>query len=405
MCTAPFSSGSNSLRATTNTIWRGLQSQMSHFYSTDAAHRQPVLPLFLLPGYICAATSKWGGWRRVRIVAEPPDNATHVSVFYIDYGRLEKIACNDLRFLPKGFTDMPAMAVRGALARVHPPEYMWPCEATAMFRQQVMFEGSYAEIVGQDLHEAIYFVEIYETKKPGALSVNSLMIQTKLATDGTQFDERIENLCARRLRYVQERLPSFGMLETGVFPMDADREFEEYFKGIVCTPSFTMEFMVPATTNPFLQDLKRALFNWIVGFKKKQINQSRLEQKELEQAIKARAIEGANEQEELQMGKVQGELQKAKQQEEPEKAKEQEEPEKAKEQEAQQKAKEQEAQQKAKQQEALQKAKQREEMYKAKEHMELDKEKKILLDMAFAQLHSKRTFLDAIRATKPDNDN
>ncbi|BFG00276.1 tudor domain-containing protein 5-like [Drosophila madeirensis] len=305
----------------------GLHSKMSEFY---AWHQAPIIPGTLLPGSICAAASKWVGWRRVRILSEPPDNATHVSVFYLDYGCQESIACKDLRFLPKMFTDIPAMAVRGALSRVHPLEYMWPGEATMMFRQKVMFGVTYAQIIEEDLQEAIYYVEIYPTKKTGALSVNSLMIQNKLAGNGAEL--QFENHCDRRLCYVQERLPSFEMLETGAFPMDADREFQKYFRGIVCTASFVMEFKVPHTTNPFLQDLTQALLDWMIGFKKKQIEQSRwgaMElENELENELERDMIEWGDDEEELQMVKNKeepeqtidpGQLLKAKEKEELEK--------------------------------------------------------------------------------------
>ncbi|SPP89093.1 tudor domain-containing protein 5-like [Drosophila guanche] len=294
----------------------GLHSKMSEFY---AWHQAPIIPGTLLPGSICAAASKWVGWRRVRILSESPDNATHVSVFYLDYGCEENIACKDLRFLPKMFTDVPAMAVRGALSRVHPLEYMWPGEASMMFRQKVMFGVAYAQVIEEDLQEAIYYMEVYRTKKPGALSVNSLMIQNKLAVNGAEL--QFSNHCERRLCYVQERLPSFEMLETGAFPMDADREFQKHFRGIVCTASFVMEFKVPHTTNPFLQDLTQALLDWMIGFKKKQIEQITPQwgamelEYELENELERDLIEWDNDQEEAQMVKKNEEPEQANDQE------------------------------------------------------------------------------------------
>ncbi|XP_034660551.1 uncharacterized protein LOC117896378 isoform X1 [Drosophila subobscura] len=195
---------------------------------------------------------------------------------------------------------------------------MWPGEATMMFRQKVMFGASYAQLIAEDLQEAIYYVEIFPTKKTGALSVNSLLIQNKLAGNGAEL--QFENHCDLRLCYVQERLPSFEMLETGAFPMDADREFQKYFRGIVCTASFVMEFKVPHTTNPFLQDLTQALLDWMIGFKKKHIEQSRLGvmewENELENELERDMIEWGNDQEELQMVKKKEEPEQTNDQEE-----------------------------------------------------------------------------------------
>ncbi|XP_022217252.2 uncharacterized protein LOC111070747 [Drosophila obscura] len=250
----------------------GLSCQISEFYRTEATYmmsqyQNPVGRFFLRPGYICAAHSRWG-LRRARIVSAPQENATHVSVFYVDYGRLEEIACSDLRFLPKAFAHMPAMAVRGTLSHVHPLGSIWPTEVTEEFRQIVISHETYAHIIEEDLEEEIYFIKIYETKT-STLSINSLMIQQELAGESDHFDENvIKESYGRRRRYLCELLPSFEMLETGVFPMDADLELENNFNKIV--KESVRDFSVPNISNPFLRDLEQALLKWMEGYKRKE---------------------------------------------------------------------------------------------------------------------------------------
>ncbi|XP_033240632.1 uncharacterized protein [Drosophila pseudoobscura] len=253
-------------------------------------YQKPITRFFLRPGYICAARSNWGGWKRVRIVSAPQENATDVSVFYVDYGRLEKCASEELRFLPNVFTNIPAMAVRGALSHIHPLNHTWPADVTEELRAALLCRETFAHIIEADQQDEIYSIKIYEHNRSDE-SLNSKMILEKLAGESDHFDERIiKQHCGRRIRYLCERLPTFEMLETGVFPMDADKDldFVKYFNEIMSATSYFREFKIPPSHNPLLQDLEKALRDWMVGYKKEQMPLQKLQR---EAALKAKEKE------------------------------------------------------------------------------------------------------------------
>ncbi|XP_017134963.2 KH domain-containing protein akap-1 [Drosophila miranda] len=261
-----------------------LHLAMNDFYQerrrpAESSYQKPITRFFLRPGYICAARPKWGGWKRVRIVSAPQENTTDVSVFYVDYGRLEKCASEELRFLPKLFSNIPAMAVRGALSHIHPLNHTWPADVTEELRAAVLRRETFAHIIEADQQDEIYSIKIYQHNRSDE-SLNSKMILEKLAGESDHFDERIiKQHCGRRIRYLCERLPTFEMLETGVFPMDADKDldFVKYFNGIMSATSYFREFKIPTSHNPLRQDLEKALRDWMVGYKKEQMPLQKLQ--------------------------------------------------------------------------------------------------------------------------------
>ncbi|XP_022227506.2 uncharacterized protein LOC111077511 [Drosophila obscura] len=260
-----------------------LHIELSDFYKKAIGlYGLPVTRFFLRPGYICAAKSNWGGWKRARIVSAPQENSTHVSVFYVDYGCLEEIARTELRFLPELYTNMPAMAVRGALSHVHPLAFTWPADVTDTFRRTVMSRECFAHIIEEDLQEEIYFIQIYKYKRSNK-SLNSYMIRKKFAGESEHFDKQIiRQHCGRRIRYFCERLPSFEMLETGLIPIDrGDEDFNE----IMSTTSYLKQFKIPPSKQPLRQDLQKALLDWLVSYKNQEMPWQKLEK---EAALKAK---------------------------------------------------------------------------------------------------------------------
>ncbi|BFF99938.1 uncharacterized protein DMAD_00058 [Drosophila madeirensis] len=245
-------------------------------------YRMPTPQFFLRPGYICAAQSNWGGWKRVRIVSAPQENASHVSVFYVDYGRLEQISRSDLRFLPQIYTTMPAMAVRGALTHLHPLAFKWPADVTATFRDLVASSESYGQIIEVDDLDCIYFIKMYKGKLSDE-SMHSSLIRMKLAGESDHFcKQNIQKHCGRRIRYICERLPSFEMLETGVVAIDGS---DEDFNGLMSFPSYFKRFEMPPSDKPLRQDLEKALLDWIVDYKNGEMPWRNLEK---EAALKAK---------------------------------------------------------------------------------------------------------------------
>ncbi|SPP89278.1 uncharacterized protein LOC117590885 [Drosophila guanche] len=245
-------------------------------------YRMPTPQFFLRPGYICAAQSNWGGWQRVRIVSTPQENASHVSVFYVDYGRLEQTSRSELRFLPQIYTTMPAMAIRGALTHLHPLAFKWPADVTAKFRDLVTSWERYGQIIEVDDLEGIYFIKIYK-RKLSDKSMHSFMIRKKLAGESDHFcKQNIQKHCGRRIRYICERLPSFEMLETGVVAIDGS---DEDFNGLMSFTSYFRRFEMPPSDKPLRQDLEKALLDWIVDYKKKEMPRRKLEK---EAALKAK---------------------------------------------------------------------------------------------------------------------
>ncbi|XP_068141091.1 tudor domain-containing protein 5 [Drosophila tropicalis] len=251
-----------------------LEGDLHDFYNQSSIYLKnydnQVPNCFIKPGYICACYYDVNmSWRRARILSEPVADNDIVSVFYIDYGAGGDVSRTKLRFLPKRFTDLGALALRGCLSHIHPLGPHWPESSLAKFRHHVLNKELYSHVVEMDQDEGIAFMRI-SYKRNMSPSINKQMVVAHLAGESEHYSKRMmEFHCGRRIRYMRERLPSFDMLESGCYPMWGE-DFEQKFDDIICDPAFYVNYQPPKIKNPFLWRLEKALELWLVKYKEEE---------------------------------------------------------------------------------------------------------------------------------------
>ncbi|EDW62512.2 uncharacterized protein [Drosophila virilis] len=242
-----------------------LNHQLTNFYSTLRGADWQLPSYFMKPGYMCAVLHEFA-WRRGRIVSEPLADADHVSVYLLDYGKGVNVQRKELYFLHGTFKEQPALLMRGTLTDVYPLDLHWPENATTKFKQLVHARELHAVIKDIDIQDRILFVNLFNKSSSETTTISDLLIEAKMAGRSQNYSAELRAAnCGRRLRYLRERLPTFDMLETQVFPTATD-DFEEKFDNIIYMPTFFQQFQPPQLTNPFLHDLQEALANWLVKF-------------------------------------------------------------------------------------------------------------------------------------------
>ncbi|XP_030568680.1 uncharacterized protein LOC115768282 isoform X1 [Drosophila novamexicana] len=242
-----------------------LNHQITTFYSTLRDTDWQLPSYFMKPGYMCAVLHEFA-WRRGRIVSEPLADADNVSVYLLDYGKGVNVQHKELYFLHGTFKEQPAFLMRGTLTDVYPLDLHWPENATSKFKQLVHARELHAVIKDIDIQDRILFVNLFNKSSSETTTISDLLIEAKMAGRSHNYSAELRAAnCGRRLRYLRERLPTFDMLETQVFPTATD-DFEEKFDNIIYMPTFFQQFQPPQLTNPFLRDLQEALANWLVKF-------------------------------------------------------------------------------------------------------------------------------------------
>ncbi|EDV34466.2 uncharacterized protein Dana_GF20949 [Drosophila ananassae] len=248
-----------------------LNSNIAQFYSQSTrmgGYDTPVTPYFLKEGYICAAR-KDSSWRRARIVATPPPKSDIVSIYYVDFGSGEEVSPKNLKFLPNSYAHVPALGIRGSMSHIHPLGLHWPPDAISHFRQLVEDREIQAIIDEVDPLERVLSMRLAHDKD-FAPSLNRLLVEAGLAGRSFHFTkDSMDYNDGRRIRYLRERLPTFEMLETRLFPMN-DEEFEDLFDDIIYVPSFHSYYEVPEMQNPFHARLREALVAWMPSYRDEQ---------------------------------------------------------------------------------------------------------------------------------------
>lgn len=81
-------------------------------------------------GYACAALYD-KIWHRGVIQDQPKDGS--VKIFFVDYGTVDQVSIDDIRYLLNSFCNTPKLCYRGTLDFIKPLDYRWDIEATYFF--------------------------------------------------------------------------------------------------------------------------------------------------------------------------------------------------------------------------------------------------------------------------------
>lgn len=93
--------------------------------STDLIKKQ-----HMLKGYACAALYK-NIWHRGEFQGQPKDGS--VKIFFVDYGTVEQVSIDDVRYLLDSFCKAPKLCYRGTLDFVKPLNHRWDVDTTSFF--------------------------------------------------------------------------------------------------------------------------------------------------------------------------------------------------------------------------------------------------------------------------------
>ncbi|XP_072027405.1 uncharacterized protein [Amphiura filiformis] len=145
----------------------------------------------LATGDLCMAKASDGEWYRARVIES--HNEDVIKVNFVDFGNDEEVKRNNTHLLLERFAQLPAMAVRCALANVCPPGggQTWSKEATSFLHNKIMGQLILAKVVKES--PGTYTVTINLPQRDGpSLSVSQELIGTMLAKDPSQSPPRKE---------------------------------------------------------------------------------------------------------------------------------------------------------------------------------------------------------------------
>ncbi|KAK3533470.1 hypothetical protein QTP70_023467, partial [Hemibagrus guttatus] len=108
--------------------------EMRSCYScTEVAERYQLPDAYVRPGQVCCVAP--GDMWFYRVVIHRLLSATEVEVYYADFGDLNVVSRNGLKFLKSCYAELPAQAVPSVLVGVRPVKNMWSKEATSLFQK------------------------------------------------------------------------------------------------------------------------------------------------------------------------------------------------------------------------------------------------------------------------------
>ncbi|XP_058256470.1 tudor domain-containing protein 5 isoform X1 [Hemibagrus wyckioides] len=108
--------------------------EMRSCYScTEVAERYQLPDAYVRPGQVCCVAP--GDVWFYRVVIHRILSATEVEVYYADFGDLNVVSKNKLKFLKSCYAELPAQAVPSVLVGVRPVKSIWSKEATSLFQK------------------------------------------------------------------------------------------------------------------------------------------------------------------------------------------------------------------------------------------------------------------------------
>ena len=143
-----------------------LMTKITEFYANKDLFK--VSKEELMEGLYAAVLYK-NLWHRGFILKVWPNN--EVRVLYVDFGTVEDVSVNHIRFLPEDFLALPATANRGILSHIQPNHGTWSEEATKFFVKNVDMKRVKAKIFKRNDRDSSYFMSIRTVGDEGELKL------------------------------------------------------------------------------------------------------------------------------------------------------------------------------------------------------------------------------------------
>ena len=139
-----------------------LMKRMSQFYFNS--DRLKVSKEELFKGLYVTVLYK-DLWHRGMILKVWPRNMARI--LYVDFGTVEDVTLNHIRFLTEDFLALPSTAHRGVLSHVQPIDGVWSKEAKIFLEENVYFKRIEAKIFKRNALDSSYFMAIRTSSDGG----------------------------------------------------------------------------------------------------------------------------------------------------------------------------------------------------------------------------------------------
>lgn len=165
------------------TKFDAMMAELDKFYSSTAADFYVVRSSDLKPGLVCAALycdGRKAVWNRAVVKSV---RVHSVYVAYVDFGTLKSVKIEDIRRLRGDFLELPAQAIKAALAGVKPKEGSeWSSEANNRFLELARrghYEQCTCSVWGKENDTLI--VELVQKFEDTEYSVGDVLVNDGLA--------------------------------------------------------------------------------------------------------------------------------------------------------------------------------------------------------------------------------
>lgn len=149
-------------------------------------------------------------WHRSKIIKKLSDD--WVRVFYVDFGTVEDVNLESIRFLMEEFVELPVVTRRGVLSHVNPPKEVWSQKAIKFFKDQVMKKKIETKVFMRNESDESYYLGLKIPGVEAQLLTNVMMSKGFCGYDG--------GFCDRKT--VNETEIGFDDYETGKFMEEAE---------------------------------------------------------------------------------------------------------------------------------------------------------------------------------------
>lgn len=104
-----------------------------------------------------------------------------LQVFYIDYGTVDDVFNNEIKFLHEDFIYLPPQAIRGCLDHVKPIGGSWSRDASQAFHHIVADYSLYGKITGINTDENIFYMMLIDTSQEYDINIADMLIDRDYA--------------------------------------------------------------------------------------------------------------------------------------------------------------------------------------------------------------------------------
>ncbi|XP_034934642.1 uncharacterized protein [Chelonus insularis] len=172
-----------------------MMRSLGEFY--DSNYQKYAVPIIMLERGLNIACVFYGKWHRAIIKSVDPN--CRVTVLFYDYGTVDKYPSNEIFYLHRSFTALPAQAVPCGLYSVAPHEGdKWPKRVRDWFTQWVCERPLWANIVEIDAERNSMLVTLADTSGKDDFFINDWLIDKKMAKVKRMVRIRLKNFLYER---------------------------------------------------------------------------------------------------------------------------------------------------------------------------------------------------------------